>query len=597
MNFTRRQIRPYTLRCVVYGAFMVLSVVFTMATALSVADFLKILFGEGDMGMGVPSGNLISQALQGLYVWLIGFGTRKALLYFSLLVFMLYGLKNVFTYLANVEISIIRSFVVRDVRNALFRKAMLLPMPYFHKNRQGDMLSRFSNDMVEYDENILGSLQMLATAVISIVLYLAMLLYINAKLTLVVLAALPIVAFVISGISRSLKKKSKDVQERQSFLMSLIQETIEGLKVIKAYTAIEFSNERFRQYNAEYNRRRTRMFRRIYLASPVSDTMGNIIVILVLLFGAHLVFNHDAGLTPELFISFIMMFVLIIPPAKELATAVSQMKKGRACADRLEEFLNEKIEDESVPHNDSITINSGFEFKNVCFSYQEGIPVLDNISFSIPKGKIVALVGSSGSGKSTIADLLTRYYALTSGEILLDDRRIDSINLYTYRRLLGIVNQDTLLFNDSVSRNIAFMEEPDMRRVEAAAKIANAHDFISNLEQGYDTNIGDGGSLLSGGQRQRISIARALYNDPQFLILDEATSALDTESEHLVQQALNSAIQGRTTLVIAHRLSTIMNADKILVLEKGSIIESGTHQELMDLGGRYSQLVKLQELK
>lgn len=597
MNFTRRHIRPYTLRCVVYGAFMVLSVVFTMATALSVADFLKILFGEGDMGMGVPSGNLISQALQGLYVWLIGFGTRKALLYFSLLVFMLYGLKNVFTYLANVEISIIRSFVVRDVRNALFRKAMLLPMPYFHKNRQGDMLSRFSNDMVEYDENILGSLQMLAMAVISIVLYLAMLLYINAKLTLVVLAALPIVAFVISGISRSLKKKSKDVQERQSFLMSLIQETIEGLKVIKAYTAIEFSNERFRQYNAEYNRRRTRMFRRIYLASPVSDTMGNIIVILVLLFGAHLVFNHDAGLTPELFISFIMMFVLIIPPAKELATAVSQMKKGRACADRLEEFLNEKIEDESVPHNDSITINSGFEFKNVCFSYQEGIPVLDNISFSIPKGKIVALVGSSGSGKSTIADLLTRYYAPTSGEILLDDRRIDSINLYAYRRLLGIVNQDTLLFNDSVSRNIAFMEEPDMRRVEAAAKIANAHEFISNLEHGYDTNIGDGGSLLSGGQRQRISIARALYNDPQFLILDEATSALDTESEHLVQQALNSAIQGRTTLVIAHRLSTIMNADKILVLEKGSIIESGTHQELMDLGGRYSQLVKLQELK
>lgn len=597
MNFTRRHIRPYTLRCVVYGAFMILSVAFTMATALSVADFLKILFGEGDMGMGVPSGNLISQALQGLYVWLIGFGTRKALLYFSLLVFMLYGLKNVFTYLANVEISIIRSFVVRDVRNALFRKAMLLPMPYFHKNRQGDMLSRFSNDMVEYDENILGSLQMLATAVISIVLYLAMLLYINAKLTLVVLAALPIVAFVISGISRSLKKKSKDVQERQSFLMSLIQETIEGLKVIKAYTAIEFSNERFRQYNAEYNRRRTRMFRRIYLASPVSDTMGNIIVILVLLFGAHLVFNHDAGLTPELFISFIMMFVLIIPPAKELATAVSQMKKGRACADRLEEFLNEKTEDGSVPNNDSITINSGFEFKNVCFSYQEGIPVLDNISFSIPKGKIVALVGSSGSGKSTIADLLTRYYAPTSGEILLDDKRIDSINLYAYRRLLGIVNQDTLLFNDSVSRNIAFMEEPDMRRVEAAAKIANAHDFISNLEQGYDTNIGDGGSLLSGGQRQRISIARALYNDPQFLILDEATSALDTESEHLVQQALNSAIQGRTTLVIAHRLSTIMNADKILVLEKGSIIESGTHQELMNLGGRYSQLVKLQELK
>jgi len=597
MSITHRYMKPYTMRCVVYGLLVVLSVIFTMATALSVADFLKILFGEGGLGeVSIPTGNLISQGLQHLYIWLIGFGTTKALLYFSLIVLVLYGLKNLFSYLANVEISIIRTLIVRDVRNDLFSKTMRLPLSYYDKHRQGDILSRFSNDVVEYDESILHSISAFAMAAISIVLYLGMLLYINAKLTLVVLGALPIVAFVISGISRSLKRKSKDVQERQAFLMSLIQETIEGLKVVKAYTAIDFCNDRFREYNREYNRRRTRMFRKIYLASPVSDTMGNIVVILVLLFGANLVFHHDAGLTPELFISFIMMFVLIIPHAKELANAVSTIKKGRACEERLDELLKEADAPVYAGATTQLLSIGDVVFEDVSFEYDADVPVLKHLSFTIPKGKTVALVGSSGSGKSTVADLLARFYHPTSGEIRVAGTSISSIEPQSYFSRLGIVGQESLLFNDSVARNIAFMQQPDIEKVMAAAKMANAHDFVCQLEQGYDTMLGDGGSLLSGGQRQRICIARALYNNPELLILDEATSALDTENEHLVQVALQSAIENRTTLAIAHRLTTVMGADNIIVLEKGEIVEQGTHQELMAKGGRYKQLVELQTL-
>ena len=599
MSLTLRYTKPYSTRGVLYVLLTVLSVVFTMATALSVADFLKILFGEDDNSL--PSATLVTQLLDGLYSWLITFGRLNALMLFSAIVFILYGLKNIFGYLSSVEIAIIRTNVVRDLRSDMFRKAMHLPMTYYDRNRKGDVLSRFGNDMVEYEETTLNSIQQLLTAVISMVLYLAMLLYINLKLTGFVLCMLPLVAFVISGISRRLKRQSKEVQEMNSRLVSLTDETIGGLKVIKAYTAIETMNRRFREQNRDYANQRTSMFRRIYSASPISDFLGNAIVVGILLFGAWLVFGGDQGLTADLFISYVMIFVLMIPPAKELTTAISQMKKGRACSDRIEAFLEEEEEKNIVVQNNQIiqdTPNTpAVELRHVEFSYNADTPVLHNICLSVPRGKTVALVGSSGSGKSTIADLVCRFYDADEGEVLFGGIDVKQMSLAQLRSRIGVVAQDTLLFNDTVSANIAFgLSGASQAQIEEAAREAQAHDFILALPNGYNTSLGEGGSMLSGGQRQRISIARALLRKPELLILDEATSALDTESERRLQQTLNEILRDRSAIVIAHRLSTIVGADEIVVLDGGSIVERGTHNELMSLNGRYAELVSLQSI-
>ena len=603
MNFTLKRMKPYSARVALYVFLVVMSVLFTMATALSVADFLKLLFGT-DSDVAVPSVNLVAQWLDGLYAWLITFGRRNALLLFSALIFLLYSLKNVFEYLSTIEIAIIRTRVIRDLRNAMFHKAMHLPLSYYDHARKGDVLSRFGSDMVEYEENTLNSIQMLLVAIISMVLYLAMLLYLNVKLTLFVLAMLPIVAFVISGLSRKLKRKSKDVQEMNSYLVSITDETIGGLKVIKSYTAIDFVNSRFRLLNRKYTRQRTAMFRRIYAASPISDFLGNVIVIGILLFGSFLVMSGDHGLTADLFISYVMLFVLMIPPAKELTTAISQIKKGRACSERIEAFLKEEEEHGRETSEASLSSrasrtreNIAVELQHVGFSYTEGVPVLKDINLRVPKGSTVALVGASGSGKSTIADLLCRFYETTEGDILLNGVPIKQMTLAELRSRIGVVAQDTLLFNDSVSANIAFgCPNATEEQIRQAAIAAQAHDFIMALPDGYHTNLGDGGSLLSGGQRQRISIARALLREPELLILDEATSALDTENERQLQQTLDRLLQEHTAIVIAHRLSTVVNADRIVVLDGGRIVEEGTHQELMALGGRYSQMVSLQRL-
>lgn len=600
MNLTLRYSKPYGARGALYVLLVILSVVFTMATALSVADFLKILFGTGD-APAMPTGNLVAQGLNTLYAWLIGFGRLRALLLFSAIIFVLYSLKNIFGYLAAVEIGIVRTRIVRDVRNDLFHKALRLPMSYYDRHRKGDVLARFGSDMVEYDENTLGSVQMLLTAVVSLVLYLAMLFYLNVRLTVFVLCMLPLVAGVVAGLSRRLKRKSQTVQEMNSHLVSLTDETIGGLKVIKAYTAIGFSNRRFRDYNRDYTRRRTSMFRRIYAASPISDFLGNVIVVGILLFGSYLIMHGDHGLTADLFVSYVMMFVLMIPPAKDLSTAIAQIKKGRACEERVAAFLAEAEEEvgparASAPAGQSDPDCPMVELRHVDFSYTPGVPVLQDVSLRVPRGSTLALVGASGSGKSTIADLLCRLYDIGGGELLLDGTDIRRMGLAELRNRIGVVSQDTLLFHDTVSANIAFGANRSVtaREIEAAARAAQAHDFIAALPRGYDTDLGEGGSLLSGGQRQRISIARALLREPDLLILDEATSALDTENERQLQRTLDEVLRGRTAIVIAHRLSTVAGADRIVVLDHGRIVEQGTHTELMALGGHYSHMVELQ---
>lgn len=602
MNLTLRHLKPYSARGVLYVVLVVLSVLATMATALSVSDFLKILFGENEQD--APSVGLVAQALDGLYVWLMAFGRRKALVLFSVIVFVLYSLKNIFGYFSMVQIATIKTRVVRDLRDGMFHKAMRLPLRYYDRNRKGDVMSRLSSDLTEYEEGVLGSVQTLLASVISMMLYLAMLVYINLKLTLFVLCMLPLVAVVISGLSRRLKRTSQAVQEKNSHLISLTDETIGGLKVIKAYTAIEFSNRRFTAYNRKYTRLRNAVYMRISAASPISEFLGNIIVVGILLFGASLVMNGDHGLTAEMFISYVMLFVLMIPPAKDLTTALSQIKKGQACADRIEAFLGEAEENytPSVIMPGSTSIQSGedvpaVEFRHVNFAYTNGVPVLEDISFKVARGTTLALVGASGSGKSTIADLICRFYDGYEGTIFLGGRDVKSMSLNELRGKIGVVAQETMLFNSSVAENIAFGHPKATREeVIAAAKSAQAHDFIMSMASQYETNIGDGGSALSGGERQRISIARAMLRNPELFILDEATSSLDTENERSLQRTLTEVLRGHTAIVIAHRLSTIQGADAIAVVDNGRIVEWGTHRELIEREGRYAEMIALQSL-
>ena len=601
-GFTKRFLRPYGGHLALYAMLTVFSVFFTLTTILSITDFLKILFPpEGTQAVADASADIhtLNYWLNKLYFWLIGFGQSKAVMLFSLLLCSQYLLKNLFSYPSIVLIGRVRSYVVRDIRNALYAKIARLPLSYFSASRKGDILSRFSNDVVEYDENILLSIQQLVIAVVTILMYLLMLLYINVKLTFFALLLLPVIAFVVSRLTRHLRRKSTELQQQTSYLTSLTEETISGLRIIKSFTAIDFSNERFQRFNQSYTRLRNKIYRRIDLASPVSDFMGNTMVIVILIFGSYLVFNHDAGLTPELFITYIMLFVLMINPAKDFSTAMSQIKKGTACAQRLDELLQtpDTITEISEPLSFGGLAQS-IEFKNVSFAYNAGTEVLSGINLTVRRGETVAIVGPSGSGKSTLADLVPRFHDCTSGQLLIDGTDIRQYSLRQLRSHIGIVSQDTILFNDTIFNNIAFgCETATQQQVENAAKIANAHDFIMQLDNGYQTNIGDCGDRLSGGQRQRLCIARAILANPDILILDEATSALDTESERLVQEALNNVLANRTAIVIAHRLSTIAGADKIVVIDHGKIVETGTHKELMVQNGLYKKLVDMQSFR
>lgn len=594
--FTREHLKPYAARIAAYGLFVVLSTLFMMATALSVSDFLKLLF-EPDTPMPTQGGNLISQALEALYAWMIAQGKGTALWLFAALLIVLFFFKNLFGYLSAIVAGVVRNRVTRDVRNRMFAKAMRLSIGYYTSRREGDVLSRFGNDIVEYEENVLVSIHTFASSVVTLVLYLLMLFYIDVRLTGVVLLSIPVISLVISSISRRLKRSSKEVQDQGGTLLSLTEEAMRGARVIKAFNAIDFTNSRYQTLNHEYSRRRTAMLRRIHAASPVSEFLGSTVVVAVLLFGTVLVIRGGSMLTAELFVSYLMLFVLMLPPAKSLFTSVAQIKRGEGCVTRIIDFLEDKTieaQDESKPAVEHI---GDVVLEKVVMEYsgqnteETGVQALKGVDLHIAAGKTTAIVGMSGSGKSTIANLLLRFYDPTEGRITVDGRDIREYTLASWRSRIGVVAQEPQLFNDSVANNIAYgMPDATRQQIKEAARIADADDFINAMADGYDTNVGDGGAMLSGGQRQRICIARAVLRNPDLLIFDEATSALDTESERQVQHSIDTLLKGRTAVVIAHRLSTVRNADRIVVIDEGRVAECGTHEELLAKRGIYYRM-------
>lgn len=501
-------------------------------------------------------------------------------------------LKNLFVYVSTLFVSVVVNRSIGDVRNKIYRTLMFLPVSYLSDERKGEVISKTSNDVQEIEWSMLSAIIGMFREPINILVFLITLFAMSIELSLFIVIFLPITGVIISLISKSLKKNTKSAQEHFGRLIAHLEESLNGFKLIKAFSNEDRFIRKFEETNQDFIRNKTRAYRKADLASPTSEFLGVIAVISVLWYGGSLVFEGE--MQASFFITYIILFSQLINPLKTLSKAIYDSQKGNSALDRIEEIYKAKDADTILDGNvKKYVLEEDIELKHVSFSYKSE-KVLDNVSFRVRRGKTVALVGQSGSGKSTIANLVPRFYDVQEGSIEIDGVNIKQMNLQSLRSLIGMVTQESILFNDSVANNIAFGEELDQDRLIEAAKVANAHEFISELESGYETNIGDGGNKLSGGQRQRLSIARAVYKNPPILILDEATSALDTESEKLVQDALNKLMANRTSIVIAHRLSTIQHADEIIVLQRGKIVERGSHQHLMEANGNYRKLVDMQ---
>ena len=522
---------------------------------------------------------------------------KIALLFICISVLSAFFLKNLFRYGAVWHQSQMRMAVVRDIRNKLFEKSLNLPLSFYSEERKGDIMSRMNSDVGEIEIGVVSVLELIYREPISIIIHISILIYWSPQLTLLSFVLLPISAFVISRIGKGLKKTAKEGQFQMGVLTSAIEESLGGIRVIKAFNAIPQVLASFKKINLKHQQLITKTFRKKDLSSPLNETVGAFVMVCIVWFGGNMILDmkNDSSLTGEKFIAFIVVFSQLLRPIQSVSNALGFLNKTKASQDRINEILN--TDEKIIEVEDPIKLNelsSGIEFKNVSFKYKDDY-VLKNINFFIPKGKTYALVGESGSGKSTISDLLPRFYDVNEGDIFYDSINIKDASILDLRNHIGIVSQESILFNDTAKNNIIFGNETaSNEEIIEAAKIANAHDFIMNLEDGYDTNIGERGNKLSGGQKQRVSIARAVLKNPSIMILDEATSALDTESEKLVQDALEKLMKDRTSLVIAHRLSTIKNADQIIVLSKGEIKEMGTHRELIELKGLYFNLCSLQ---
>tara|TARA_B100001142_G_scaffold85490_2_gene86876 strand:+ start:5579 stop:7333 length:1755 start_codon:yes stop_codon:yes gene_type:complete len=578
----------------------IMSVLFSLVSLTMVIPFLGILFETQQKVYNPPPLSLNTDAIKDNFYAIISStidekGKVTALLFICVLVLVTFFFRNLFRYLALYFLTPIRNGIVHDLRLDLHKKIISLPLPFFTEKRKGDLTARLTSDLVEIEWSIMSSLEMIFKDPLNIIIYLITLIVISPQLTTFVIILFPLTGIIIGLIGKSLKKSSDRGQNKMGDLMSIIDENISGLSIIKAFNAESHINQNFEKDSNEYRNIMTKLLRKKDLSSPMSEFLSTIVMVIVMWFGGQLVLNAEGGLAAQEFIGYILIFSQIIPPAKSLTTSYYYIQKGSAAAERIYQILDTKNRITDIQNPKQVKLlNNQIEFKDVSFKYGNH-EVLSQINFNIPKGKIIALVGQSGSGKSTIADLLARFYDINNGAILIDNNNIKEIALADLRSLMGIVSQESILFNDTIFNNIRLGKlKATEQEVIAAAKVANAHDFILETECGYQTNIGDRGNKLSGGQKQRLSIARAILKDPQILILDEATSSLDTESEKLVQDALNKLMTARTSLVIAHRLSTIQNADEILVLDKGIIIERGTHQELISRNGHYKKLSNLQ---
>lgn len=595
-----RYIFPYWSYALLNVLFNLLTIVFSLFSLVLLIPFLNLLFGTDELVLEKPEFAFSIDTLRKMLDYhvstiIVERGQVDALIVICIVILLAFFLRNLSRFFAMFFMSNVRVGAVQDIRNSIYKKILILPLSFYNKNKKGDIIARVSSDVQEVEYSIMSYLEMLVRDPITIIAYFIFMMSMSSQLTLFVIVILPITGLLIGQIGKSLRRSSKIGQGRFAGMLSTIEESISGLRIIKAFNAIDYSDEKFRQQNSLYARLLISIYRRRDLSSPLSEFLSATVIVIVLWFGGRMVIAEQPDIQAAVFITYIVIFSQIIPPAKTFAQGFYSIQKGMASADRIFEILDaEEVIEEKPDAKGIADFKQQVEYRQVVFKYEKE-DVLKKVNLKIEKGKIIALVGESGGGKSTMVDLLPRFYDVTEGAILIDGVDIRDYRIDQLRALMGIVTQESILFNDSVFNNIAFGDtKATLEQVTEAAKIANAHAFIMQLEDGYNTTIGDRGSKLSGGQRQRLSIARAVLRNPPILILDEATSALDTESERLVQDALAKVMSSRTSIVIAHRLSTIQHADEIIVMQQGSIAERGRHDDLIALGGLYKKLTDMQ---
>lgn len=602
ISLLKRFTPPYKKEIFLNIFFNILTAVTSVFTFAAVKPILEMLFKVSDQVYEfIPWDGFNMDVIENNIYWYISSvaevkGATYTLVILAIYLIVMTLFRTLAMYLSAHFMVGIRTGVVRDIRKQINDKILSLPLSFFSNEQKGDVMARMTGDVNEVENSVMSSLDMLVKNPILILVYLGVMIYMSWQLTLFVLILLPVAGYIMGKVGKNLKRQSKDAQDQWGGLMSQMEETLSGLRIIKAFNAEPKMKQRFDNASESYRKITTRIGRRQQLAHPMSELLGTITIAFVLWYGGTLILGENSGISAGGFIYYLTIFYLIINPAKDLSKSMYTIQRGLASMDRIDKILKAENTIQDPAQSKEITFKESFSYRNVWFKYNNEW-VIKDVTLTVPKGKTIALVGQSGSGKSTMADLLPRFYDVQKGGIFVDETNVKDLRVHDLRGLMGNVNQEAILFNDTFFNNISFgVENATMEQVIEAAKIANAHDFIMETEDGYNTNIGDRGGKLSGGQRQRISIARAVLKNPEILILDEATSALDTESEKLVQDALDNLMKNRTTLIIAHRLSTIVKADEICVMHEGKIVEQGKHDELYGLNGIYRKLCDMQQL-